>query len=187
MSEITKQTFLPTLYKKAANNKTFVWRVSVEPARKKTNAIMTIHYGVLGGEIRQDAKVIDEGKNKGKKNETTPHEQARLEAKSRWEKQLKIGYSAKKDENVSPLSPTSGEFKIIDFELDVSGSLIALVKNPKNATAPIRIQMNVNKNDAKNYISDSWMYSGKTLFVQYITDVTKNGLIQQAVGLKVKE
>ena len=90
---ITKRKFLPTLYKLNANGKIQVWKISVEPARRKKNAIIQIDFGVKDGAIRKHAECIDEGKNIGKKNETTPHQQAVAEAKARWVKQLKDGYS----------------------------------------------------------------------------------------------
>lgn len=70
-----------------------MWKISVEPARRKQNAVIQIDFGIKDGAIRSHAEVVDQGKNIGKVNETTPHEQAEAEAKARWMKQLKDGYS----------------------------------------------------------------------------------------------
>jgi DNA ligase-1 len=50
-------------------------------------------YGVIGGALTTSVKQITSGKNIGKKNETTPFEQACLEAKALFKKQLDSGYS----------------------------------------------------------------------------------------------
>lgn len=50
-------------------------------------------YGVLGGAMSTSVKQITSGKNIGKKNETSPFQQACLEAKALFKKQLDSGYS----------------------------------------------------------------------------------------------
>lgn len=55
------------------------------------NKIIT-RYGQVGGEEICNEEVIEEGKNIGKSNETTPSEQAYLQAVSRWNKKVTSGY-----------------------------------------------------------------------------------------------
>ena len=76
----------PTLYKKTSSGKIQEWVVSVECS----DIIVT--YGLQGGKKKVDRKTIKKGKNIGKVNETSPHEQAALESESKWKKQTDSGY-----------------------------------------------------------------------------------------------
>lgn len=81
---------LPTLYKKSSKGATQEWRISVEP--KMQGAVIVTVWGQQGGALQEARDFIAEGKNVGKKNETSPSQQAELEATSQWEKKLKKGY-----------------------------------------------------------------------------------------------
>lgn len=74
---------LPTLYKKSAAGGLQSWTIHTEG-----NTIVT-RWGLIGGAIQETRDVVAKGKNLGRANATTPEQQAELEAKSRWEKQLK--------------------------------------------------------------------------------------------------
>ena len=76
---------LSPLYTKQGN-KTRVWCVGWD-----SDAKVTKRYGLLGGKIQAKTETIS-GKNIGKKNETTPVQQAELVAKSLWKKQKDKGY-----------------------------------------------------------------------------------------------
>lgn len=82
----------PILYKKASTGKIQTWEVSV------TDATMTSLAGQMGGVLTPTVETILEGKNIGKKNETTPEQQALLEAEARWTKKKKGGYVEKLDD-----------------------------------------------------------------------------------------
>jgi DNA ligase-1 len=77
---------LPVLYKPTKNGATQTIKVTVE------NEIVTVVFGQLGGKM-QTKQTICEGKNLGRSNETTPKQQAELEARAKWEKKQKEGYS----------------------------------------------------------------------------------------------
>jgi DNA ligase-1 len=64
------------------------WRIYV------AGSTIVTKYGQVGGKIQSTKDLISEGKNLGQKDETTPRKQARLEAKSKWEHQIKSGYTA---------------------------------------------------------------------------------------------
>lgn len=83
------ETF-PKLFKKTSTGAIQEWEVYVDD----TNSSPTIvtKYGQVGGKIQTSTEVITEGKNIGRSNETSPMQQAYLQAKSDWEKQLKKGY-----------------------------------------------------------------------------------------------
>lgn len=76
----------PKLYKITSTGADQEWTIAVDK-----NTIIT-KYGQVGGAIQTATDVIKVGKNIGKKNETTPEEQALLEAEATWEKKLKKGY-----------------------------------------------------------------------------------------------
>jgi DNA ligase-1 len=73
------------LYKKTSRGLQ-EWQITVSE-----NTMITTH-GMVGGKLQVTTDTITEGKNVGKKNETTPEQQAEAEAFSRWEKQKKKGY-----------------------------------------------------------------------------------------------
>lgn len=80
-----------TLYKKTATEAIQYWSIRVYPVNE--GGEIETEYGQLNTPKPQITRdVITKGKNLGKINETTPFEQAKSEAKSRYEKQLKSGY-----------------------------------------------------------------------------------------------
>ena len=76
---------LPTLYKQAKTDKIQEWTVGTIGEE-----IVTRH-GALNGKLQEKRKKA-KGKNIGKKNETTPEQQACFEAKSMWIKKKDKGY-----------------------------------------------------------------------------------------------
>lgn len=78
----------PKLYKKTTTGAIQEWLISVLPFNDGT-AVITTEFGQIDGAKQTAEDVVREGKNIGKKNETTPAEQACKEAQSKWEKQQK--------------------------------------------------------------------------------------------------
>ena len=70
----------PTLYKKNSNGSIQQWTISVD------GSTITKVYGQKDGKLQATTDFISEGKNIGKKNETTPEEQALAEAEAQWTK-----------------------------------------------------------------------------------------------------
>jgi ATP-dependent DNA ligase len=84
---------LPTLYNTTiGTTRSKQWSISVLDNGNNTFIIHTEH-GMTGGKQVLHDTLITEGKNKGKKNETTPQQQAILEAERDWEKKVKQGYT----------------------------------------------------------------------------------------------
>jgi ATP-dependent DNA ligase len=103
MEKETMTKEFPTLYRKAIGGAIQYWNIRVEdrpaveylapgvavPNGKEVGLIIS-EYGQMGTESPQKTTdVVLEGKNTGKKNETTAVEQAIKEAKSKWEIQKK--------------------------------------------------------------------------------------------------
>jgi len=81
-----------TLYSLNSDGSIQQWTIYVEK-----NTIIK-EYGKLGGKIQVTSDTITNGKNIGKINQTTPEEQAILEAQAQWEKKLKSGYCQTEEE-----------------------------------------------------------------------------------------
>lgn len=88
-----KNTF-PILYKKTSTGALQWWTISVEPTINfPIEGIIVTRFGQLGTEKPQETRDrITSGKNVGKKNETSPYDQAVAEAAAKHEKQRKKGY-----------------------------------------------------------------------------------------------
>ena len=81
-----------TLYGKSKTGKIKEWSVSVEKVHLDCS-VLEIEHGYQNGKKQIDSRYIMEGKNIGKKNETTPYEQAVFEAKSLINKKLDENYA----------------------------------------------------------------------------------------------
>jgi DNA ligase-1 len=81
----------PQLYEQSTTGKTKHWSIVVE---SRTNgAAIEVKYGVGDSKVRLSESVITRGKNIGKANETSPFEQACLEAEATWKKKIDSGYT----------------------------------------------------------------------------------------------
>lgn len=101
-----RKTF-PTLYKKSSTGKISQWDIYADD-EASTSTFYTVIFGYIDGKKQTTSVEIKTGKNIGKKNETTPYEQACAEAESKWKKQLDKGYTQSKGtglfaERISPM------------------------------------------------------------------------------------
>ena len=88
---LVRMASFPELQGEATTGKTKMWSIRVLE-RDTTGVIETTH-GYVDGKKQVNEKVISVGKNIGKKNETTPLQQAVSEAKASWIKKKESGYS----------------------------------------------------------------------------------------------
>lgn len=79
----------PTLYKRTSSGKVQDWKISVHevPESPVGAADIVVEYGLVDGKRQVLRETISQGKNLGKSNETSPYQQAVLEATAKWEKQ----------------------------------------------------------------------------------------------------
>ncbi len=75
----------PLLFAKSSTGKIKVWQIRAESDGKAAK-IVTHHGYVDSEELQSTAVKVSKGKNIGKKNETTPFEQACSQAESKWNK-----------------------------------------------------------------------------------------------------
>jgi len=81
------------MYKLNSSEKMMIWNISVIKNSDHSTAYdIYISFGQEDGKIQETFDTIFEGKNIGKKNETTVKEQAELEAEAKWKKQFDKGY-----------------------------------------------------------------------------------------------
>ena len=91
---------IKTLYGLDKKDSFKVWSI-----RTEGDELIIVH-GKEGGKMQTKREIV-KGKNIGRANETTPAEQAELEAMSRWRKQIDKGYRETKEELTElPLLPT---------------------------------------------------------------------------------
>ena len=85
----------PELQGTATTGKTKMWSIRVFDRGSDAGLVGVIEttHGYIDGKMQINEKIISEGKNIGKKNETTPLQQAISEAKSSWVKKKESGYS----------------------------------------------------------------------------------------------
>jgi DNA ligase-1 len=81
----------PSIYNKLKTNKIKIWKVCV--ISENHAAIIKVETGLIGGKMTTFQTIITKGKNIGKSNETTPVQQAELEAKSKRQKKIDTGYT----------------------------------------------------------------------------------------------
>lgn len=91
----------PKLYKRTSTGAQQEWEISVD------GNVITTRYGQTGGKIQIATDMVKEGKNIGRANETTPEQQALLEAESQWIKKQKKDYTR---DAVAAMAGASSEF-----------------------------------------------------------------------------
>ena len=85
---------LPTIYGVDKNGKTKVWSARIYRDVLNGFATAEMEYGQLDGKKQVTAREYTEGKNLGKKNETTPLQQCLSETRRKWQDKMeKEGYS----------------------------------------------------------------------------------------------
>ena len=86
------ESTFPTLSNTAKSGKAQYWSISVAQ-NADGHGVISTKYGFVGGAEQTGEKIITEGKNVGKKNETSPFQQAVSEARATWNKKLTGGYA----------------------------------------------------------------------------------------------
>ena len=94
----------PVLYGRSSTGKIKVWKIRVE--KKGKDADVVTEHGYEDSEAFQEARIeITKGKNVGRSNETSPYEQACLEAEAKWKKKQDKKYTPDKSGKSDLLLP----------------------------------------------------------------------------------
>jgi DNA ligase-1 len=85
---------LPTLYSRTKNGSIEQWTIRVEGVGDARAFNIITEYGHVGGKLQEACEAVYEGKNLGKKNETTAKDQAEKQALAEWNtKKARKGYT----------------------------------------------------------------------------------------------
>lgn len=95
---------LPMLYRKSSSGKILTWEVYVQGASIITES------GMEGGKIKESVEKLETGKNIGRANETSAHQQAVNEATSRWQKKKDKGYVENLDDALNGVDLIEGGY-----------------------------------------------------------------------------
>lgn len=95
---------LPILYKLTSTGKILEWEISVD------DNVITVVHGQQDGKKQTDVQTILVGKNIGRSNETTPAQQAELEAKAKWTKKVEKDYRESIEELSDEKTSSTGGF-----------------------------------------------------------------------------
>ena len=159
----------PTLYKKTSTGKIQQWKIWT-----KGNVIFS-ESGQVDGKKIPTSDTIKAGKNVGKKTETTPAEQAALEAEAKYKKQLKKGYvhSIKDAEAGKTDAVIKGGHKLMKGQ--------GWDKHKKKIKFPCAIQPKLDGIRAGNESEQLWSYTReKILTAEHILEEMREcGLIAQ--------
>lgn len=130
----------PSLQGEATTGKAKIWSIRV--FQRDLSAVIETSHGYLGGKIQVNEKVITTGKNIGKKNETTPLQQAESEARAAWIKKKESGYTeqsgASAAVSTSDAVPTRG--KGIDADVPLPMLAHEYQKRGKGFVFPCYVQ-----------------------------------------------
>ncbi len=135
----------PTLFGEATTGKLKQWSIRV--FEENGLAIIETQHGYQDGKLQTNQKTISQGKNIGKRNETTPLQQAISEAQSQWIKKKESGYS--EHSSAQSPSPDSDDSKLAappsrskGFDADVPSVMLAhdYNKRSKDIQFPCYIQ-----------------------------------------------
>lgn len=109
---------LPRLFKLEANGDLRQWDIAVK-VRDDGTATIRVDHGKVDGKLQQKLEHITSGKNLGKKNATTPVQQAMLEAHATWTiKQRRKGYAldaTKLRSDYRPMLAVKYKDLVVDF------------------------------------------------------------------------
>ena len=81
----------PILFGEASTGKTKMWNVAV--TERDGAGVITVTHGYVDGKKQINERLVTVGKNIGRKNATTPFEQAKSEAGALWNKKRDAGYA----------------------------------------------------------------------------------------------
>lgn len=113
-------TVLERLYKKTKTGKVQICDIQIIGSEVVTT------FGELGGAM-QEVRYTCNGKNLGKTNETTASQQAILEAKSKWDKKIKSGYTLTVDCDTNVQTPA----KVKIYQDQIKNVKFPCISTPK--------------------------------------------------------
>ena len=142
MKEFDKLYGIPSNGKKIKE-----WSISVYQETEGNSAFIKRIHGYQGCKMQENIKEISKGKNIGKKNETTPLQQALNEAQSLWKKQKESGYS----ENVNEIEKSTTILPMLAFDYNKRGKDIKFPCFIQPKLDGVRLLIKVNHKNIECY------------------------------------
>jgi len=102
----------PTLYATASTGKEKIWRTRVKTLDTGEAEIISSH-GYVDGKMTETPRTISAGKNVGKKNATTPFQQAVAEAEASWNKKKDAGYKTRDEQEIDEENVLNEETNVV--------------------------------------------------------------------------
>jgi ATP-dependent DNA ligase len=124
-----------TIYGKDKNGRTRVWTARVDED-DESNGVVTIEHGLLDGALQTETRIVTEGKNIGRSNETTPVEQAVKETERRYKDKItKESYTDDLDSLNSEASTIKNSYGAM-----LAGTLVMSGGKKCSASVPFYVQ-----------------------------------------------
>lgn len=147
------------------NKKELIYEVTID------NNNITYVYGQKNGKLQTEEETINEGKNIGKANETSPTEQALFEAERKVRKKIENGYSIINGYKLSTVSKT-----VVESNVDIPSPMLAKTykdqeKQIRKKYSKVDIQYKLNGNRCIVNIKTKEMYSRKRKQITSIPDI----------------
>lgn len=163
-------TFERKLFKLDSKNRIRVWSVKVKRENESSPFFnYTVLSGLLDGKLKKQVTVIKEGKNLGKANETSPNEQAVLEATSNFNKKLDQGYKeVNVDETDSNYKDKLYAALVKLGKTDAAGRIKPMLAKPYKMTNTLRREMRAGN------VYAQLKYDG----IRCLTRITNDGKIE---------
>lgn len=190
--------FETTLYQRGARNETRVWSVCVKECDiNPHHAIVLTSYGVMDGAMNEVSRVIESGKNIGKSNETTPHEQGVMYAKSLAKKKSREGYAEEMSERgkvpvILPMlahdwnkvkkrptvplyvQPKIDGVRMIAVRDTISGEIVLTTRTGKPITSMGHIEEELKSVMPRGFVFDGELFSTERTFEEITGIVRRN-------------
>ena len=183
------------LYALASNGKIKYWEANIYNTQE--GAIITYQFGYENGKYQTQEKLISDGKNIGKSNETTPFEQAYKDAESKSEKKRDSGYQEDKTTLSTPILPMLAHPfdkrkhnikwpAIMQPKIDgvrctatlENGKVKMFTRKGKNFTVmshiEIELRMLLERADTDNFYIDGELYSDELTFQELAGTVRRS-------------
>lgn len=147
------------------NKKELIYEVTID------NNNITYVYGQKNGKLQTEEETINEGKNIGKANETSPTEQALFEAERKVRKKIENGYSIINGYKLSTVSKT-----VVESNIDIPSPMLAKTykdqeKQIRKKYSKVDIQYKLNGNRCIVNIKTKEMYSRKRKQITSIPNI----------------
>jgi len=161
---------LPTLYKLTEAGNMQQWTMHIDKNSYYSEE------GIINGVITKNKPTFCAGKNTGKKNETTPEEQAEKEATAKWQKKLDKGYSRSQTEAFKGVSKFYEPMLAHNFNDYRSDTIFPVYSQPKlDGIRCIITKEGMFSRNGKKFVSAPHIFDSLSKFFKHYPDAILDG------------